>query len=65
METWTTGTMETWKNGKLNNIDWKLELKEWKIKYPNAIIKGHYEVIDTKKTCPNFDVSNWCIENGL
>ena len=43
----------------------KAILKEWKIKYPNAIIKGHYEVIDTKKTCPNFDVSNWCIENGL
>lgn len=40
-------------------------LKEWKKKYPSAKIIGHRDAIKTKKTCPNFDVSNWCKEKLL
>ena len=35
----------------------------WKKKYPSAQILGHYQSIKTKKTCPNFDVKKWCVEN--
>lgn len=35
-------------------------LSDWKLKYPQADIRGHYEAIETKKTCPNFNVSEWC-----
>ena len=35
-------------------------LIEWKIKYPNSVILGHRDVINTKKTCPNFNVNEWC-----
>lgn len=34
-------------------------LKEWKNKYPNAKILGHRDTVNTKKTCPNFDVISW------
>jgi len=37
----------------------------WKKKYPNAIIKGHSDAINTKKTCPNFNINKWCIERNL
>ncbi|MDB3914781.1 N-acetylmuramoyl-L-alanine amidase [Alphaproteobacteria bacterium] len=40
-------------------------LKDWKTKYPNSFIKGHHEVIKTKKTCPNFDVQKWCAQRNL
>jgi len=40
-------------------------LKEWKQKYPKAEIKGHSQAIETKKTCPNFDVEEWCKSKGL
>ena len=40
-------------------------LGKWKTKYINATIQGHYESIDTKKTCPNFNVQNWCRDRGL
>ena len=40
-------------------------LKHWIIKYPNAEIKGHRNAINTKKTCPNFDVDIWCKERGF
>ncbi len=40
-------------------------LKKWKKKYPNAKIKGHCEVIETHKTCPNFDVQEWCQQRNL
>tara|TARA_Y100000022_G_C13245043_1_gene374335 strand:- start:213 stop:638 length:426 start_codon:yes stop_codon:yes gene_type:complete len=32
----------------------------WKKKYPNAKILGHKDFETTKKTCPNFDVKEWC-----
>ena len=41
----------------------KITLQLWKIKYPKAIIKGHKDAIKTNKTCPNFDVTQWCLEN--
>lgn len=40
-------------------------LKDWKKKYKNTKIIGHYEISDSNKTCPNFDVTNWCYEHGL
>ena len=49
-----------------NNVNSKqfnaleIVLKEWKRKYPSAVIIGHRDAIETNKTCPNFDVDNWC-----
>ena len=43
----------------------RLILKEWKKKYPKAIIMGHRDSIKTSKTCPNFDVINWCKMNKI
>ena len=40
-------------------------LIEWKQKYINAIIVGHNELGNTKKTCPNFDIQKWCNEEEL
>ena len=40
-------------------------LLRWKKKYPKAEIIGHRDAIDTKKTCPNFDVRSWCKENSI
>ena len=38
-------------------------LLDWKKKYPKAIIQGHRDAIETHKTCPNFDVKEWCLKN--
>lgn len=35
-------------------------LRKWKLTYPRAKIVGHCDTGNTKKTCPNFDVINWC-----
>ena len=35
----------------------------WDGQYPNSQIYGHRDLINTKKTCPNFDVKLWCKEN--
>jgi len=40
-------------------------LRDWKIYYPDAQIVGHCDFDYTKKTCPNFDVTDWCRERGL
>ena len=40
-------------------------LIEWKIKYPNSIILGHRDSINTNKTCPNFNVNEWCKKENL
>ena len=37
----------------------------WKSIYNNPKIMGHCEAIKTKKTCPNFDVKEWCLERNL
>lgn len=38
-------------------------LLDWKQKYPKALIQGHKDVIKTNKTCPNFNVKEWCLKN--
>ena len=43
----------------------KKVLIKWKRENPKAKIVGHREVIKTAKTCPNFDVQEWCRNNGL
>ncbi len=40
-------------------------LKSWKLVYPSAKIIGHSDTGNTKKTCPNFDIDNWCKERHL
>ena len=35
-------------------------LRLWKHSFPKAKIVGHCNTGDTHKTCPNFDVQNWC-----
>lgn len=37
-------------------------LRKWKSLYPEAKIVGHRDTVNTKKTCPNFNVKNW-VEN--
>ena len=36
-----------------------------KLEYPLAKIRGHRDMIETKKTCPNFDVSEWLLQEHL
>ncbi len=40
-------------------------LKSWKALHPQAKIVGHCETGNTSKTCPNFDVKNWCKDKNL
>lgn len=40
-------------------------LKVWKKKYKNAIILGHRDAVNTKKTCPNFNVYEWCKSRSI
>ena len=40
-------------------------LRTWKKAYPQADICGHCDFDYTDKTCPNFDVANWCQKIGL
>ena len=40
-------------------------LKNWKQKFPDATILGHRDAIGTKKTCPNFDVKDWCVKEKI
>ena len=43
----------------------EIVIKSWKKKYPKAKIIGHCDVIETKKTCPNFNVAIWSKNIGL
>ena len=45
-------------NKQYNSLETILKL--WKKKYPHAIIEGHCDTETTNKTCPNFNVKNWC-----
>lgn len=36
-------------------------LSSWKLQAPQATVVGHYQ-LDPKKTCPNFNVSQWFME---
>ena len=38
-------------------------LDNWKKEYVNSKVIGHRDLIDTKKTCPNFDASLWYYGN--
>ena len=40
-------------------------LKKWKKTYPSASIIAHSKAIKTDKTCPNFNVDEWCKSKGL
>ncbi|MFK7892591.1 MAG: N-acetylmuramoyl-L-alanine amidase [Granulosicoccus sp.] len=40
-------------------------LRQWQLQYPDASICGHRDFSYTEKTCPNFDVTAWCLERGL
>ena len=40
-------------------------LRQWKFLYPDAKILGHCDTGNTSKTCPNFDVDNWCKDKNL
>ena len=40
-------------------------LRKWKLTYKNARIVGHCDMGNTKKTCPNFDVVNWCKNKNI
>ena len=46
-------------------ISLKKVLLDWKDKYRNTKILGHYETIITSKTCPNFDVQKWLVSENL
>jgi N-acetyl-anhydromuramyl-L-alanine amidase AmpD len=56
--------------GKYTSEQWTslaVIVKDLCIKYPNAKIKGHYEMPTGKaqgKTCPDFPVSEW-VTNGM
>jgi N-acetylmuramoyl-L-alanine amidase len=40
-------------------------LRSWKLSYPKTDIIGHYNIFNTEKTCPNFDVKAWCKDKNL
>ena len=43
----------------------KLVIQDWKRKYPKAEIVGHNQITKSNKTCPNFNVKEWCEINGF
>ena len=40
-------------------------VRQWRISYPHALIIGHRDATITDKTCPNFNVDEWCKEREL
>lgn len=53
---------------EFNPAQWRaLEdtLREWQTRYPQAQICGHCDFSYTTKTCPNFDVGEWCRQRGI
>ncbi len=40
-------------------------LREWRKRYPQATICGHCDFSYTEKTCPNFNVADWCESKGI
>ena len=43
----------------------KKVIQIWKKKYPNVSILGHRDAVKTNKTCPNFNVKDWCIKERI
>ncbi len=54
-------TSEQFKSLKSILIKWKKKYT----RYNDIIIMGHRDIINTKKTCPNFDVAEWCNKNNI
>ena len=54
---------DTFTKKQLRSLE--IVLKKWKIIYKKAIIIGHCDTGNTEKTCPNFDVINWCIQKNI
>ena len=40
-------------------------LREWRKICPTAAICGHRDFSYTDKTCPNFDVAQWCADRNI
>lgn len=40
-------------------------VKEYKVKYPGIVVRGHRDWPGVKKDCPSFDVESWMKENDL
>ena len=40
-------------------------LNEFKEIYNPEAILGHRDIVETRKTCPNFDVKLWCQKRGI
>jgi len=40
-------------------------LRSWRERYRYALICGHCDFEYTEKTCPNFDVADWCAARGI
>ena len=40
-------------------------LRGWKALYPDAVICGHCDFDNTKKTCPNFDAHAWAVAQKI
>ncbi len=40
-------------------------LRAWRKMCPNAAICGHRDFSYTDKTCPNFDVAQWCANRNI
>ena len=40
-------------------------LRQWQLEYPTATICGHRDFSYTEKTCPNFNVAQWCQSRGI
>lgn len=40
-------------------------LRDWRTRFPQALICGHRDFEYTTKTCPNFDVARWCHQRGI
>lgn len=40
-------------------------VKAWHKQYPSAIIQGHRDFPNVKKSCPSFEVSKWLKQIGI
>ena len=54
---------DTFTKKQLRSLE--IVLKKWKMIYKKAKIIGHCDTGNTAKTCPNFDVINWCAQKNI
>lgn len=68
---WVGGVMESDKKTAEDNRTpeqlktMKQLVKELAAKYPEAQIRGHRDFPGVRKSCPSFDVQNWCEVVGI